>query len=286
MGSIVDTCPVTRSPYRSFSTPGVLAIVVAAALVLGACGGGPQPELVAAPATPTPEPTPVVEPTPEEPTPIVEPTAEVEGESEEATATPVPTPAPELWQVVDTVDNLNLRAEPSTSAQIVGAFGRGETGLVGTGARTNAEGRDWIELAADGDRPQGWVAAQFLAPDESTPPPAPTRVCFHTADGSNATTVALDFAADDTTFTGGVRMVIGENIEYEAVAGRRTSDSVFTVAVQAAGSGTPRTEEWASSADGLTMSDTNSAGSSTCDAVADLVQSIDVNVTDYPDVPA
>ncbi|MFV2040060.1 MAG: SH3 domain-containing protein, partial [Acidimicrobiales bacterium] len=102
--------------------------------------------------TALPEPTPLPTPTPE---------PEVLAEVEEKE------PVAAMWTVVDSVNSLNMRAEPTTSAEIVATLGPGDSELAGTGETATADGFEWVQIAADEDRPAGWVAGQFLAADES-----------------------------------------------------------------------------------------------------------------------
>ena len=89
----------------------IIGALTALGLIVAACGGGEAGVLVPVEPTATTEPTAIVEPTPTpspepSPTPIPEPT-------------PTPTPPPDVWQVVDTVDRLNLRSRPTTLATVV-----------------------------------------------------------------------------------------------------------------------------------------------------------------------
>ena len=276
--SIVDTGRVTRPILRLARSPRALgSIAIAVLFVAGACSGGEQPQLVAAEPTATlvPAPTAVPEPTvATEPTPDPAATAEVE-------PTPEPEPALPVWQVVETVDNLNLRSDPTTSAEILANFGPGDSGITGTGQTATADGFDWVEIAADEGRPPGWVAAQFVVPDESVV----SRVCFNTADGSGATTIALDFGADANTFTGGMRTVTSDELQYDAVAARRLEGTTFAVTVQSVPGGAERTEEWISGTAGMVIDGDKSIGAANCADINEFVMSIDISVTTYPDIP-
>lgn len=248
-------------------------------VLLVGCGGGEAGVLVPVDPTATPEPTPIVEPTPTPipeatPTPIPEPTA-------------TPEPPPAVWQVVDTVDRLNLRREPTTLASVVTELAPGTGGLIGTGETATADGFDWIELAATDDRESGWVAVDFLVPDESAVAPATgDRVCFHSEIGARTVTVIMDFSPDAETFTGGVRSVLETEITYWAASGRRTdSGSVFGVAVQVLGAEL-RTEQWLSGAAGVTLGDDTAVEAVDCGEVPGPVESIEATVTEFPDTPA
>lgn len=296
---------VTR-PQRSGSTPVhssrfpriSLALFAVAALGLSACSAGDEPLLVLFDATPTPVPAATAVPTPtpsEAPTPTTEaatataapepdpdPTATT-APATEPTATPVPQGP--MWKVIDNVIKLNMRERPTTSAPVVAELEPGTTGLEGSGQTADADGFTWLQILPDGDRPGGWVASNFVVPDDTVPVALP-RDCFHTEEGSNATTVALQFSADAETFTGGIRLVTGTAVEYQAVAGRRVDGTVFTVNVQRLGVGQDRVEEWISGPAGISLGDSSAVAATTCDQVSDLVSSIDVNVTSFPAVPA
>lgn len=254
---------------------------VAMAITLGgaACGGGEAGVLVPVEPTATTEPTPTVEPTPSpapepSPTPIPEPT-------------PTPTPAPDVWQVVDTVDRLNLRSQPTTLASIVVELAPGTGGLIGTGETATADGFDWIELEATDERESGWVAVDFVVPDESFVAPAgEIRACFHTEIGARTVTVVMDIASDDETFTGGVRSVADTEIVYWATAGRRMEGgSIFQVTVQVLDADV-RTEQWVSGDAGLVLGDDTAVDAVDCSEVSGPVESIDAIVTAFPDPPA
>ena len=266
----MTTLPRTRTT--------VMAIVMA--LVVAACGGGEAGVLVPVDPTATTEPTPIPEPTPTpspepSPTPIPEPT-------------PTPTPPPDVWQVVDTVDRLNMRSQPTTLSTVVIELAPGTGGLIATGETASADGFDWIEIEPADDREGGWVATDFLVRDESFVQATATddRVCFHTEIGARTTTVVMDFTADAETFTGGVRSVAGTEITYWATAGRRTdAGSVFQVAVQVLDAEL-RTEQWVSGQAGVVLGDDTAVDAVDCADVTGPVESIDATVTDYPEAPA
>ena len=263
-------------PSRQRMTGAVMALT----LFVAACGGGEQGVLVPVEPTATTEPTAIVEPTPTpapepSPTPIPEPTA-------------TPTPPPDVWQVVDTVDRLNLRSQPTTLASVVTELAPGTGGLIATGETATADGFDWIEIEATADRDSGWVAIDFLIRDESFVPAATTsRVCFHTEIGARTTTVVMDFEPDAESFVGGVRSVVGTEIVYWATAGRRIADagSVFQVTVQVLDADL-RTEEWVSGQAGVVLGDDTAVDAVDCADVPGPVESIDATVTEYPDPPA
>ena len=69
---------------------------------------------------------------------------------------------PRNWEVREISGRLNLRAEPSTSAEIVATFASG-TILDNLGCR-RAEGRVWCDVQQLGGGLRGYVAAEFLRP--------------------------------------------------------------------------------------------------------------------------
>lgn len=258
----------------------LLPLVLAVGLVGAACGSGERPELVAFQPTATPVPTVTPEPTPApEPEPSPTPEAEVLPETEERE------PAVARWEVVTTVDRLNLRAEPTTSAEILAELSPGQGGLEGTGETATGDGYDWVQLAGDDDRPTGWVAVDFLIAVEPEADAVDPRRCFHD-DDVEATTVVIDFAdADDETFTGGVRTVSTATITYAAVAGRRTVGGTYAVALRDLDASALTTDEWIAAPAGLERADASSVSAVDCAEIADLVSSIDLNVVDHPEAP-
>lgn len=265
----------------SLSRTRIIIVATAVALMLAACGGGEAGVLVPVDPTATTEPTPIPEPSPTPspeptPTPIPEPT-------------PVPTPTPDVWQVVDTVDRLNMRSQPTTLATVVIELAPGTGGLIATGETATADGFDWIEIAPAADREGGWVATDFLVRDEAFVFSDATddRVCFHSEIGARTTTVVMDFEPDAESFVGGVRAVVGTEIVYWATAGRRVADagSVFQVAVQVL-EGELRTEQWVSGQAGVVLGDDTAVDAVDCADVTGPVESIDATVTEYPEAPA
>jgi uncharacterized protein YgiM (DUF1202 family) len=141
----------------------------------------PAPALVAAEPEATPEPVvqaiASVEPAPE-PAPYVEPVraavdepiftlsslgnelvpgedgAAVEAASEEA---PLPGEST-IWYV--NASSVNVRAEPSTEAEVVGKLGSGEAAMV----VAPVDG-DWARIIIQGDGVEGYVALRYLSPE-------------------------------------------------------------------------------------------------------------------------
>lgn len=91
------------------------------------------------------------------------------GASQQAvqTGTPVVPNAPEdggprNWEVIGVTRSLNLRAQPSTSAPILGTYFLG-TILDNLGCQL-AEGRVWCDVQQLGGGPRGYVSAEYLRP--------------------------------------------------------------------------------------------------------------------------
>ena len=63
----------------------------------------------------------------------------------------------QIWYV--NADSVNVRAEPSTDATIVGKLGSGEELLV-----VENTGGDWARIVIQGDGVEGYVATRFLSP--------------------------------------------------------------------------------------------------------------------------
>jgi hypothetical protein len=69
---------------------------------------------------------------------------------------------PRNWEVSGIATTLNLREQPSTSAQTISSYAPG-TILDNLGC-LRAEGRVWCDVQELGGGPRGYVAAEFLAP--------------------------------------------------------------------------------------------------------------------------
>jgi len=69
---------------------------------------------------------------------------------------------PRNWQVKDVAGGLNLRAEPSTSSQLIGHFAAG-TILSNLGCRKAGTGI-WCDVQKFGGGPRGFVSARYLVP--------------------------------------------------------------------------------------------------------------------------
>ncbi len=82
-----------------------------------------------------------------------------------AQATPPAAPeegGPRNWQVSDVATRLNLRQQPSTSAQVIASYAPG-TILDNLGC-LQSEGRSWCDVQQLGGGPRGYVAFDFLTP--------------------------------------------------------------------------------------------------------------------------
>lgn len=118
-------------------------------------------------ATEAPKPAPYVEPARETVTAVEEPVFSLAAVGNEtvpaADATPQ-APAPEvladgegtIWYV--NASSVNVRAEPSTDAEIVGKLGAGEATLV-----VQAVDSDWARIVIQGDGVEGFVAMRYLS---------------------------------------------------------------------------------------------------------------------------
>jgi hypothetical protein len=86
--------------------------------------------------------------------------APIETAIAEAIAEPVEEPAPAegtIWYV--TADSVNVRAGPSTDAEVLGRLGTGEPALLVT-----AVDSDWARIVIQGDGVEGYVAMRYLSP--------------------------------------------------------------------------------------------------------------------------
>lgn len=138
----------------------------------------PAPALAAAPAEPAAEPVsePATEIAAAEPAPYVEPARTLVTEVEEPVfslasvgneavpAAPAEASAPEvadggagtIWYV--TASSVNVRAEPSTEAEVVGKLSSGEATLL-----VQAVDEDWARIVIQGDGVEGFVAMRYLS---------------------------------------------------------------------------------------------------------------------------
>jgi hypothetical protein len=149
----------------------------------------PAPVLAAAAPAPAPEPEPAVEATPviASPAPPIEPVVEVAPGREVVAVveepvftlsalgnepvpgedgTPVEAAAPEalpgtegtIWYV--NASSVNVRAAPSTEAEVLGKLGSGEAALM-----VAAVDGEWARIVIQGDGMEGFVALRYLSPE-------------------------------------------------------------------------------------------------------------------------
>ena len=64
-----------------------------------------------------------------------------------------------IWYV--TANSVNVRAEPSTEAEVVGKLGNGEAALL----VTTVDG-EWARIVIQGDGMEGYVAMRYLTPEQ------------------------------------------------------------------------------------------------------------------------
>ncbi|HLQ17894.1 MAG TPA: SH3 domain-containing protein [Tabrizicola sp.] len=118
-------------------------------------------------ATAAPEPAPYVEPERTVVTAVEEPVfslaalgneAVPEGAVQDTSASPEVSAGGEgtIWYV--TASSVNVRAEPSTEAEIVGKLGEGEATLV-----VQSVDGDWARIVIQGDGVEGFVAMRYLS---------------------------------------------------------------------------------------------------------------------------
>ena len=87
--------------------------------------------------------------------------APIEAAIAEAITEPVVEEAPAggtIWYV--TADSVNVRAAPSTEAEVLGRLGSGEAALLVT-----AVDSDWARIVIQGDGVEGYVALRYLSPN-------------------------------------------------------------------------------------------------------------------------
>lgn len=63
-----------------------------------------------------------------------------------------------IWYVV--ANSVNVRAEPSTEAEVLGKLGSGEAALL-----VQAVNSDWARIVIQGDGVEGFVAMRYLSPE-------------------------------------------------------------------------------------------------------------------------
>ena len=118
-------------------------------------------------AAPVAEPAPYVEPERQLVTEVAEPVfslASVGNEAVPSVPSEEPAAAPEvpeggegtIWYV--TANSVNVRAEPSTEAEVVGKLGSGEATLL-----VQAVDDDWARIVIQGDGVEGFVAMRYLS---------------------------------------------------------------------------------------------------------------------------
>jgi uncharacterized protein YgiM (DUF1202 family) len=131
----------------------------------------PTEDVAVAPAAPTTvasaepaEPAPYVEPAREVVTAVEEPIFSLSALGNEAVPGAAPVPeVPEggegtIWYV--NANSVNVRAEPSTEAEVVGRLGSGEATLV-----VQAVDSEWARIVIQGDGVEGFVAMRYLSPE-------------------------------------------------------------------------------------------------------------------------
>lgn len=139
--------------------------VVAAEPVAKPSVAKPAVAEVEAPVVARAEPEPYVEPVRELVTEVAEPVFSLSTVGNE-TVPAAPEPAPEvaadgagtIWYVV--ADSVNVRAEPSTEADVLGKLGSGEATLL-----VQAVNDEWARIVIQGDGVEGFVAMRYLSPE-------------------------------------------------------------------------------------------------------------------------
>ncbi len=121
----------------------------------------------AAPVVARAEPKPYVEPVRTLVTEVKEPVFSLSAVGTETLADgPAPQASPEvadggagtIWYVV--ADSVNVRAEPSTDADVLGKLVSGEATLL-----VQAVDADWARIVIQGDGVEGFVAMRYLSPE-------------------------------------------------------------------------------------------------------------------------
>ncbi|WP_137110157.1 SH3 domain-containing protein [Rhodobacter sp. SY28-1] len=120
-----------------------------------------------APVVARAEPEPYVEPERTLVTEIEEPVFSLSSVGNETVPeAPAPQAAPEvvdggtgtIWYVV--ANSVNVRAEPSTDAEVLGKLGSGEATLL-----VQAVNDEWARIVIQGDGVEGFVAMRYLSPE-------------------------------------------------------------------------------------------------------------------------
>jgi uncharacterized protein YgiM (DUF1202 family) len=140
-------------------------VVVAAAPVTTPQAAQPAVAEVEAPVVARAEPEPYVEPARDLVTEVEEPVFSLSALGNETVPT-APEPSPEvaadgagtIWYVV--ADSVNVRAEPSTEADVLGKLGSGEATLL-----VQAVDDEWARIVIQGDGVEGFVAMRYLSPE-------------------------------------------------------------------------------------------------------------------------
>jgi uncharacterized protein YgiM (DUF1202 family) len=126
-----------------------------------------KPAAEPAPVVARAEPEPYVEPERQLVTEVEEPVFSLSSVGNEAVPdAPAQQAAPEvadggagtIWYVV--ADSVNVRAEPSTEAEVLGKLGSGEAALL-----VQAVDDEWARIVIQGDGVEGFVAMRYLSPE-------------------------------------------------------------------------------------------------------------------------
>jgi uncharacterized protein YgiM (DUF1202 family) len=141
--------------------PEVDTVRVAAPVVDEPAVAEPMPTVAAAQPA---EPTPYVEPERELVTAVEEPIFSLAAVGNEAPPSGPETPQPEvlaggegtIWYV--NARSVNVRAEPSTQAEVVGKLSSGEATLV-----VQAVNDEWARIVIQGDGLEGFIALRYLS---------------------------------------------------------------------------------------------------------------------------
>lgn len=141
--------------------PAVETVRVAAPVADAPAVAEPEPTVAAAQPA---EPAPYVEPERELVTSVEEPIFSLAAVGNETPPTTTETPQPEvlaggegtIWYV--NARSVNVRAEPSTQAEVVGKLSSGEATLV-----VQAVNDEWARIVIQGDGLEGFIALRYLS---------------------------------------------------------------------------------------------------------------------------